>query len=799
MKARPKPPTFDATEYGREPPELTAQEQLLANYNLSYKELLNNIPFDVVLFSPEHRYLFANPKAIIDVETRQWIIGKTDMDYFLEKGRDTAIAVERNRLFAEVIKTGKNIEWEEKLITSEGEIKHFIRKYHPLLDHNGAVKLVIGFGFNDTERKTALDKLQLREKRYKDLFSYSQALICTHDLNGKFIEVNPAICKVLDYGTEELIGKFVYDFIPVHRRNDFINVYLPNLIKNKHIEGVFVALDKSGKEHYLLYQNYCVEDEGKDAYVIGFSQDITARVKAEQELQIAKRMAEETAHAKELFLANMSHEIRTPMNGIMGMLNLLGKTKLNDEQRNYLKLLQDSANNLVVIVNDILDLEKIIAGKLVIEHLPFKLVDKVATIVQSFIYKAEEKGVALIFQNSIPGELVVMGDPYRLNQILNNIFSNAVKFTEKGKIVITTRIKSYIENTAIIQFIIRDTGIGIHETKIKDIFEPFVQADPAITRKFGGTGLGLTICKNLIEMQNGTLQVTSKEMQGSTFTFEIPYTISEQEINENEQDKNTELNSISLRGRKILLAEDVELNQFIARHILEDWGVEVVIANNGKEALDRIQEDKFDLVLMDIQMPDMDGIEATRCIRQLADKASREVPVIALTANALKGDSEKYISAGMNDYLSKPFDESQLFRVICNNLNIQVIKPKDIMQDLENDPEPTGEKLYDISSIMAISSDDAFIRKMIDLFIETVPEDLVKLYAALEKEDWDNVSKMAHKLKSTLDSMGIVLIKQDIRTVESKAKARESLDILPALVNKIITTVYAAIEQMKAY
>src|SRR5690606_7250798 len=228
---------------------------------------------------------------------------------------------------------------------------------------------------------------------------------------------------------------------PPARKAIFLKEYLPGIKSAKRWEGVFSAITKSGEERHLMYHNYCVEDDGPEPYVIGFTQDITARVKIEQELQVAKKMSEESAHAKELFLANMSHEIRTPMNGILGMVNLLTKTRLNEEQRNFLRLMQDSANNLLVIVNDILDLEKIIAGKLMVEKLPFKIVDKVATVVQSFIYKAEEKGIALIYQNSIPGDLVIIGDPYRLNQILNNILSNALKFTEKGKIVITTRIK----------------------------------------------------------------------------------------------------------------------------------------------------------------------------------------------------------------------------------------------------------------------------------------------------------------------------------------------------------------------
>jgi PAS domain S-box-containing protein len=650
------------------------------------------------------------------------------------------------------------------------------------------------------------EQQQLSEKRYRDLFNYSQALICTHDMTGRLLAVNPAICNVLQHTEEELIGRSIYEFIPANRKQDFLDIYLPTITKEKKLEGVFSVINKSGKERYLLYHNYCVEDEGKEPYVVGFSQDITERIKAEQELQIAKKMAEEVAHAKELFLANMSHEIRTPMSGILGMANLLAKTKLNDQQRNYLKLIYESANNLLVIVNDVLDLEKIIAGKLIVEKLPFKIIDKVTTIVQSFIYKAEEKGVALIYQNSIPPNLIVMGDPYRLNQILNNILNNAVKFTEKGKIVITTRIKSFEDQIATVQFIIKDTGIGISEKNLKEIFEPFVQADAAISRKYGGTGLGLTICKSLLEMQGGGLSVTSKEGTGSTFTINIPYLISDQD--DSKADSPVELDFASMRGKKILLAEDVELNQFIARHLLESWGIEVTVANNGKEALTAVEKNDYDLVLMDIQMPEMDGIEATKGIRLLNDPEKAKVPVIALTANALKGDSEKYLAIGMSDYLSKPFDETKLFQVIIRNITDLEERTEDITGE-KKEPTPIITKpketitmatdaLYDLSTIRTISGgDESFIKKMIALFIETVPQNVEELNKALAEQDWDQVSKMAHKLKSTLDSMGIASVKQDVRTVEQNAKNKESLKEIPALVGNISTTVAACIEQLK--
>jgi CheY-like chemotaxis protein/anti-sigma regulatory factor (Ser/Thr protein kinase) len=485
---------------------------------------------------------------------------------------------------------------------------------------------------------------------------------------------------------------------------------------------------------------------------------------------------------------------------------------LETHQRNYLQLIQESANNLLVIVNDILDLEKIVAGKLQLETIPFKIVDKIATTIQSFIYRAEEKELGLIFQNFIPAELVVKGDPYRLSQVLNNILSNALKFTETGHITIATRIRENNDETAVVEITISDTGIGIVKERLSTIFEPFEQADATISRKYGGTGLGLAICKNMIEMQNGELQVESEEGKGSSFTIRLPYQISLEE--EKTSEVRQEIDYKSLGPRKVLVAEDVELNQFLARHILESWDFEVVIAGNGLEAIERLGKEAFDCILMDVQMPEMDGIEATHHIRSLADPVKANIPIIALTANALKGDSEKYLAAGMTDYLAKPFDEERLFRVISRNLARIAAAPApapptttsshDHKQDITLNNNNTNmssdnPRLYDLTMVQSVSGgDEGFIKKMVALFIETVPQNMQDLKNALQAENWEQVGKTAHKLKSTIDSMGIKSIRQEIRAVESNAKQMESLTEIPALVTTIDNVIRECIGQLQA-
>ncbi len=280
-----------------------------------YEEILNFIPSDIAVFDTGHRYLFLNPVAIGDPSVRNWLIGKTDEDYFRMRGKDMTVANHRKALFQQLMETKQQVEWEEESINKKGEKEIHLRKMFPVPDEKGEIKMVIGYGMNITERKEIEEKVQLSEKRYRDLFNYSQALICTHALNGKLISVNPATQHVLQYTAEEMVGKSIREFVPLEQQSQFDTNYLAVINKNGRSQGVFSVISKSGKKIYLLYQNYKVEEPGLEPYIIGFSQDITQRILAEQELLQAKKITEDSAKAKETFLANMSHEIRTPMNG----------------------------------------------------------------------------------------------------------------------------------------------------------------------------------------------------------------------------------------------------------------------------------------------------------------------------------------------------------------------------------------------------------------------------------------------------------------------------------------------------
>jgi PAS domain S-box-containing protein len=765
-----------------------------------YENVLNSLPSDIAVFNTRGQYLFVNPKGIANTETRNWIIGKTDKEYCIYKNKPLKLAEERRKRHNKVIDTGKEIEWEEKIINQNNQIEYHFRRLYPVKDEAGKVNMIIGYGLNITERKLIEQQIQKSEKRYKDLYNYSQALICTHTLDGHVLNLNPAVANLLQYSEEELVNQPLKNLIPEEHWERFENNYLKDVTKHGRAEGVMSVITKAGKKVYLLYQNFKVEEEGSEPYIIGFSQDITQRVQTERELILAKQNAELAAKAKESFLANMSHEIRTPMNGILGISGLLSKTNLDGEQKNFLKLIQDSANNLLVIINDILDLEKIEAGKMKLEEIPFTITERISNVIHSFSFKAMEKGIDLLYNNLLPQTINVKGDPYRLTQVLNNIVGNALKFTEKGNITLTTAVKFEKEEWVAIEFLVEDTGIGIEKDKLKTIFDPFTQANANTTRKYGGTGLGLSICKSLIEMQGGEIWLESKVGTGSTFRFIVPY--KKEEITETTTESFNFMNYQALSKCKILVAEDVEINQFLARHIIESWGAEVHIVDNGQKALDKITNEDYDIILMDIQMPEMDGIEATRNIRKLKNNHRSYVPIVALTANALKGDSEIYMEAGMNDYLSKPFTEDQLYTVIKRNINGDTfVKENPFIHETQTtimEPLTNAQRLYDLTMVNTIAGgDQSFIQKMISLFIETVPAGVEDLKAATAAADWDKVGKVAHKLKSTIDSMGISDLKEVIRTIETNGKQQQHTNELPPLVDKVGTVVAECISQLK--
>jgi PAS domain S-box-containing protein len=777
--------------------ERVKAESVLTEQRNFYENVLNSIPSDIAVFSPEHQYLYINPVGLRDAELRKWLIGKTDFDYCMMRGKDISFAQNRREVFNDIIATGKEKEWEERIVNKKGEVEYHLRKLSPLYDDKKQLVWMIGYSVNITERKKIEEKIQFSEKRYRDLFDYSQAIICTHDMKGNFLSANPSLLEVLGYEQKEIMGKNLKEFLLPEDQSGFEDLYLSSIETNNKVKGVFRVIHKTGRKVYLLYQNYRVEESSdSEAYIIAFAQDVTDRIKAEKELKEAKKLTEETARNKEKFLANMSHEIRTPMNGIIGITSFLQKTQLTSEQRNYLNIVQESAHDLLTIINDILDLEKVGTGQIQLENIPFDIIAKTSTVIRLFELTAREKGINLVFENQVGPELCVTGDPTRFNQVLNNLVSNAVKFTHDGKIKVRVFSEKETAETITLSFAVEDTGIGIDPDNINKIFQPFTQAYPETTRKYGGTGLGLAITKNLLELQNGRIWVDSKPDHGSCFNFSIPFhkcTGSQKKLLEPTRTINNELGPL-----KILIAEDNEVNQLLTKGMLEHLHFRVMAANTGREVLQRLNEEDFNVILMDINMPEMNGFEATRQIRSLAGQ-KKNTPIIALTANALKGEEKNYITAGMNGYLAKPFTEAGLYQVISKVIGEQTSFPTND-QNMNQNPGPEAtEKLYDLALVSDLARGNKdFIFNLAKIFIETVPPTAKEMLEACEQKKWEQMGKLAHKLKSTIDTMCINSLKDDIRAIEKNGKEKKELELTATLVQKADTVIGQVAQQLKS-
>ena len=373
----------------------------------------------------------------------------------------------------------------------------------------------------------------------------------------------------------------------------------------------------------------------------------------------ARKRAEEAALSKQLFMSTMSHEIRTPLNEVIGITNLLDQGNPREDQTEFIKTLRFSANHLLTLVNDILDYNKMEAGKIVFEKTEFDLGSMLEDIIRSYSHRAGEKGLIFTIEKAddLPSELI--GDPIRLNQILTNLLSNAIKFTLEGTVTLKVEMKERGKSRVLLEFSVEDTGIGIPEDKIDEVFESYTQASPDTTRKFGGTGLGLAICKRLIDLQGGNISLVSTLGKGSVFTFSLEYSVPVADMKSVDQASAETMKG--LNGKRILVAEDNKINFFVANKFLESWGVIVTHVENGSQALEEVNRNEYDLILMDLHMPVMDGIEATRIIRNSSDARISQMPIVALTAAVMSENSDKIEDLAINDYVLKPFKPKDLY------------------------------------------------------------------------------------------------------------------------------------------
>lgn len=653
------------------------------------------------------------------------------------------------KTYIEAFHSREPFEMEYRLRHYDGQYRWIIDMGRPFYNLDGDFSGYIGSCYDITERRQTEEALEASEQKFRKLFYNAKDAIFVIQLGKdglpeKYIEVNDTACEMLGYVRDELLVMPPLD-LKSKMDIDELREVIHKILTNSHYTFEQILISKKGVQISFEINAHAISLDGNNV-IFWIARDVTERKRIEDTLKRAKETAETANRSKSEFLANMSHEIRTPLNGIIGMTNLTLLSELTEEQKENLSIVKSCADSLLRVISDMLDFSKIEAGKLIIEKLVFNIRELIDKIIKTHLMKAREKGLDLLchVHSDIPTFLI--GDPGRLQQILNNLIGNAVKFTETGRIDIFIEKFICTDEFTELKFSVCDTGIGIAQNEMGRLFKSFSQVDGSYTRKFGGTGLGLAISKQLVEMMGGAIWVESERDQGSTFYFTAKFEIAAKTVNSKQAVGTIQKTQIPMH---VLLVEDDKVNQVLTTRMLNDMGCSIEIVNNGKEALEILNQKVFDLILMDIQMPEMDGIEATAIIRNHEANTGKHIPIVALTAHALQGDREKFLSMGMDDYVTKPVQMQELFASI-EKLSDQV---KNSKIDMISESGPL------IKTISIIDTHKHRFNKEGEAVLQEISKHIEKLKLSLDSKDITDVERLAHMIKVSASKISADSIK----------------------------------------
>ncbi len=675
---------------------------------------------------------------------------------------------------------------EEKLTLKDGRI--FLRDYIPIF-LEGVYRGHLWEYTDITKQHRSQEIIRKSEEKYRGIMNNMELGLMEVDENQTIIRAYDRFCEMVGYSEEELIGN--------NAQQLFIDEEFVKTLDNEHKErrkgrasSYELRLNKKdGSKVWTIVSGAPILDEnGVLVGSMGIHYDITERKELEQELELAKQIAEDARQAEKQFLANMSHEIRTPLNAIIGMTHLLFDTRPNAQQYEYLDILKTSADFLLSLISDLLDMAKIEAGRIEVQNHPFDLVGLLRTNQRVFQIKLEGRPIELnlMIDARITGTYI--GDDLILNQALLNIIGNSEKFTEEGSIDISVKLKKENEGISWIEFRIEDTGSGIAQEKLELIFQKFKQINSQ-GHKHKGTGLGLAITKQLVELQGGTITVKSEEGVGTTFTFTLPFQKSDTEIIQNINEIN--LAPSNVEGCKILVAEDNIMNQKYISSLLTKWNIDFTIALDGRKAVEQAQKHLFDVILMDIQMPNMDGYEATITIRNTKNP-NQNTPIVALTASAMLDQKSKALSTGMNDFITKPFAPNNLLSVIQRYVKNTQIK-------VEETNENINISLIDQDRLNELYGDDKeYAADIIQTFLEDVLPDFVVIDELIIQKNLETLAQHVHKLKPTLGMVGLTDLEESIKEFETKLKQGSDFDNIQLQWNDFQKNLEKSIPDLKA-